>query len=78
MTDKPQQGAVDSTVEFRINATAWKVNEAFEKARIEARDECLWLSKVCRMLLEDNNRLRIENERNKKKITEFERLKEKS
>lgn len=70
---KPNRSAVDSTQEWRINSTAMKVNEAFNRARAEARDECLWLSKVCRELLNDNDRLRIANEALLAKIEKMER-----
>lgn len=68
MNERPNRGAVDSSTVFRINSTAWKINEAFDKARGEARDEALWLSSVCRMLLDDNDKLRLELERLKAKM----------
>lgn len=68
MSDKPNRGLLDSTIEWRINSTAHKINDAFNKARIEARNEALWLSARCRELLDDNNRLRVENERLKEKL----------
>jgi regulator of replication initiation timing len=63
MSDKerPSVGALDSTIEWRINSTAMKITQAFEAARTEARDEALWLSSICRKLLDDNDRLRLEN-----------------
>jgi len=59
----------DSTTEYRINSTAHKVKEAFNKAKTEARDECLWLSARCRELLADNKSLRtyVESLENKLK-----------
>lgn len=64
--ERPQAGAVSSSELWRINSTAHKINEAFDKARAEARDEALWLASMCQMLLRDNDRLRIENERLRK------------
>ena len=61
--DRPNTGALTSSEVFRINSTAFKVREVFDKAAGEARDEALWLSAICRQLLADNDRLRIEIER---------------
>lgn len=70
-TEKPQVGFLTSEAVFRINSTAWKINEAFEAARREARDEALWLSNKCRELLDDNERLRVENEKLRAKLKEL-------
>ncbi len=70
---KPNRSAVDSTQEWRINSTAMKINDAFNRARIEARDECLWLSMVSRELLHENDRLRIANDALLAKIEKLER-----
>lgn len=66
--DGPNTGLLDSSQVYRINSTAHKINVAFEGARREARDEALWLSAVCRQLLDDNDRLRVENERLRRKL----------
>lgn len=60
--ERPDRHLFDSTTEWRINSTADKINRAFNAARIEARDEALWLSSICRGILRDNDRLRIEAE----------------
>jgi regulator of replication initiation timing len=67
MNELPQTGLLSSSDVFRINKTAAKVGDVFDEARREARDECMWLSNVCRLLLQDNNRLRIENDALKKR-----------
>lgn len=69
---RPNAGALDSSTLYRMNSTAHKIGDVFEKARIEARDEALWLSSVCQKLLHDNDRLRIELERAKTKLSRYE------
>lgn len=66
--ETPNQGLLTSSEVYRIDSTASKVGDAFDHARREARDECLWLSAVCHRLLADNNRLRIENERQRRQL----------
>ncbi len=59
----PNTGLLSSSDVFRIESTAHKIGLVFDAARTELRDEALWLSAKCRELLDDNNRLRVENEK---------------
>lgn len=67
--DLPQTGAVSSSELYRMQSTAHKIGTVFEAARIEARDEALWLSSMCNKLLLDNDRLRKELESLRKQVT---------
>lgn len=69
----PNQGLLTSEAVWRINSAPMKVKDAFDEARKEARDECLWLAAVCRELVDDNDRLRRMNEQLEAKLVKLER-----
>lgn len=69
--ERPQVGLLSSEAVWRINSAPTKVSNLFEIARAEARDECLWLSAVCRQLILDNDALRIQVDKLNKQIDKF-------
>lgn len=73
MAERPTNGFGDSTLLWRVNSTSHKVNDAFDKARIEARDECLWLSNVCRQMITENDELRIKVSKMRDQIDELKK-----
>lgn len=71
--DRPQTGAMTSEAVWRVNSTAMKVSAVFEAARVEARDECLWLSAQCRRLLDENDALRMQLEKTNNTLEKLRR-----
>ena len=71
----PQTGLLSSSDVYRINSTASKIGGVFQIALAEARDEALWIASVCRDLLRDNDRLRVENEGLRERMRRQEALK---
>jgi len=59
---------LDSTQQWRVNSCAHKVNEVFNAARREARDECLWLAARVRELQAENEALRDQVQHLEKKL----------
>lgn len=66
----PNTGLLDSSERYRINSVPATIKEITQATKVLLNSEALWLAATCRRLLQDNDRLRVENEALRKRIND--------